>query len=243
MSNDDKEILSGLMDGEWNDIDPAGSVKMACADDELKATWSRYHLIRDIIRNDSITVDASLSKSISQAIEDEPAYTNVSAIGGTGADSSSATFTAYDAHVETDTQTTARAAENSAASSAASSVQSQRKPGYWRTGLSGVALAACVALATVIGLNFWQGAPNSDAGAGVQSIATTTMPGLEQPKLEYVSNKGTYWVTSEAKRSADAEKRLNMLLSTHIESSPTAERTGMLPYSRLVGYDSVSPEQ
>jgi len=235
MSDDDKEILSGLMDGEWQDIDPAKSVKMACANDELKATWSRYHLIRDIIRNDSITVDASLCTSISRAIEDEPAYTNVLAISGASSGASSANFTSPDEHINT--------AGEAAGEAASSPAQSQRKSGYWRTGLSGVALAASVALATVIGLNFWQGAPSSDAGDGIQSIATTTVPGMEPPKLEYVSNKGTYWVTPEAKRSADAEKRLNMLLSTHIESSPTAERTGMLPYSRLVGYDSVSPEQ
>lgn len=229
MNNDDKEILSRLMDGEWQDLDSASSVKTACADDELKATWSRYHLIRDVIRNDSITVYKSLSANISQAIEDEPTYTNVSAIGGTF--SSTATTNVESINVEP---------VDGKADTDKDAVQLKQKSSYWRTGLSGVALAACVALATVLGLNFWQGAPNS--GDGVQSVATTTVPGLELPQLEYVSNRGTYWVTPEAKRSADDEKRLNMLLSTHIESSPTAERSGMLPYSRLVGYDSVTSE-
>lgn len=233
MNDDDKEILSRLMDGEWQDLDPAGSVKMACADDELKATWSRYHLVRDLIRNDSITVDTSLSASISQAIENEPAYTNVSAIGGAGSIPVNTNPEAIDVGTDSLPGT----------ESEGSAARSQRKSDYWRTGLSGAALAACVALATVIGLNLWQGAPNSGAGVGAQSIATTTVPGLVLPELEYVSNRGTYWVTPEAKRSADTEKRLNMLLSTHIESSPTAERTGMLPYSRLVGYDSVTSEQ
>jgi len=229
MNNEEKQILSQLMDGEWQDLDPASSVKAACADDDLKATWSRYHLVRDVIRNDSIIVDTSLSANISQAIKDEPAYTNVSAIGGTDFNSASANVTSADEHAE----------------SAADTEKSQQKSRYWRTGLSGVALAACVALATVIGLNFWQGAPDSgsESADGSQSIANTTVPGLVLPQVEYVSNSGTYWVTPEAKRSADTEKRLNMLLSTHIESSPTAERTGMLPYSRLVGYDSVAPEQ
>jgi len=232
MNNDDKQILSQLMDGEWQDLDPAGSVKTACADAELKATWSRYHLIRDVIRNDSIAVDASLSASISQAIEEEPTYTNVSAIGGTGSGSGIVNAASGNEHAESD-----------------DTAKLKQKPRYWRTGLSGVALAACVALATVIGLNFWQGSPgsggkfDSESGAESQSIATTTVPGAVLPQVEYVSNRGTYWVTPEAKRSADTEKRLNMLLSTHIESSPTAERTGMLPYSRLVGYDSVATEQ
>jgi len=223
MNNDDKQILSQLMDGEWQDLDRASSVKTACEDEALKATWSRYHLIRDVIRNDAITIDTSLSASISAAIEDEPTYTNVSAIGGANGSSTKANGSSAD---DSDESTTGKAS-------------SAKKSRLWRTGLSGVALAACVALATVLGLNFWQGAPNS----GVQSVATTTVPGLVLPEVEYVSNKGTYWVTPQAKRSAHAEQRLNMLLSTHIESSPTAERTGMLPYSRLVGYDTVASEQ
>lgn len=226
MNNEDKEILSQLMDGEWQGLDPANSVKTACADDPLKATWSRYHLIRDVIRNDSITVDTSLSASISHAIEEEPTYTNVSAIDGrNGGNAAAVSSTAVDSDSD----------------ALVSDTQSPQKPSFWRTGLTGLALAASVALATVVGLNFWQGAPN--AGSGVQSVATTAVPGQVLPQVEYVSNNGTYWVTPEAKRSADAEKRLNMLLSTHIESSPTAERTGMLPYSRLVGYDTVAPEQ
>jgi len=235
MNNDDKQILSQLMDGEWQDLDPANSVKTACADDELKATWSRYHLIRDVIRNDAITVDTSLSASISAAIADEPSYTNVSAIGSASAAVTANASTTNEEHVEP-------GSAEPVSSDSTARAQSSQKPQLWRTGLTGVALAACVALATVVGLNFWQGgAP--ETGTGAQSVATTAVPGLVLPELEYVSNKGTYWVTPEAKRSADAERRLNMLLSTHIESSPTAERTGMLPYSRLVGYDSVTSEQ
>lgn len=231
MSNDNKETLSQLMDGEWQDLDSAKSVKAACEDKALQATWSRYHLIRDVIRNDAITVDSSLTSRISQAIDDEPSYSNVLAIGTAERPSQ------HDRRVE-DKQTE----------------QTKAKPNYLRTGLSGMALAACVAMATVLGLNFWQGSP--DTGANVQSVASvpstlptalptngTVVPGVVLPEVEYVSNKGTYWVSPEAKRSAGAEKRLNALLSAHIESSATAERTGMLPYSRLVGYDTVAPEQ
>jgi len=218
MNNDDKQTLSQLMDGEWQDLNPAESVKTACADEALKATWSRYHLIRDVIRNDEITIEPSLTANISQAIENEPTYSNVSAIGGS-----------RNLPDHAQTQPSAERSESS------------KKPNYWRTGLSGVALAACVTMATVIGLNVWQSS-GGGSNVGVQSVATTTVPGQVLPEVEYVSNKGTYWVTPQAERSADAERRLNMLLSTHIESSPTAERTGMLPYSRLVGYDSVTAE-
>lgn len=233
MTNKDKETLSQLMDGEWQNISPTTSVKDICADDELTDTWSRYHLIRDVIRNESISLDTSLSSRISQAIDDEPAYTNVSAIS----QSSQSPIAHSDEEstvVGIDTNTQA---------------EQKRKPSYLGTGLGGLALAACVALATVVGLNVWQqGAP---AGATVQSVASTSatingstnVPGIVLPQVDYVSNSGSYWVNPDAARSAKSETRLNALLSAHIENSPTAERTGMLPYSRLLGYDAVKAEQ
>lgn len=219
MNHNDKETLSQLMDGEWQDLDQAQSVKNACSDEALKATWSRYHLVRDVIRNESISVDTSLSSRISQAIADEPTYSNVSAIGTAHRDANQHSEDVIEESVD---------------------AQPVAKSGAWKTGMGGLALAACVALATVIGLNVWQGAP--DSGSNVQTIANVpaNLPGIVLPEVEYVSNRGTYWVNPEVKRSANAEKRLNALLSAHIESSPTAERTGMLPYSRLVGYDSVT---
>lgn len=216
MKDNEKETLSQLMDGEWQDLDAAQSVEATCADDELKSTWSRYHLIRDVIRNDDISIDTSLTARISQAIEDEPTYSNVSAISG------SAPVTQLDSKEEK---------------------LSVRQPSAWKAGFSGAAIAACMALATVVGLNVWQSEPHS--GVAVQTVASmpaVAVPGVVLPEVEYVSNKGTFWVTPTAKRNAEAERRLNMMLSAHIERSPTAERSGMLPYSRLVGYDSVTAE-
>jgi len=219
------------MDGEWQDLDADECVKAACADEEMRAKWSRYHLVRDVIRNDDITLNSSLTSRISSAIADEPTYSNVSSINV--------------AHKS-------RSNSVSATSAQANPSQLPAEPVKRRgSALAGFAVAACVALATLIGLNVWQGAPGT--GSNVQTVAgiadnglTTpaqaTLPGVTLPEVEFVANRGTFWVTPESKRSPAVEKRLNALLSQHIEASPTAERTGMLPYSRLVGYDSVSPE-
>ena len=226
MKHDDKETLSQLMDGEWQDLNAAQSVEAACADDELKSKWARYHLIRDVIRNDEIRVDASLTSRISQAIEDEPTYSNVSAI-----------------NTRVDTKST-EVKTLSATESVTELNSRQRKSTHWRAGFGGAAVAASVALATVVGLNVWQVTPES--GNNIQTIAgaaPVNVPGVVLPQVELVANKGSYWVTPTAERNATAEKRLNMMLSAHIERSPTAERSGMLPYSRLVGYDSVTSEQ
>ncbi len=238
MSINDKETLSQLMDGEWQDLNPSKSVESACADEELKATWSRYHLIRDVIRNDAVAVDTSLSSRISQAIADEPTYSNVSAIAGAG-------------NVRTDNVSTDAFTADGGVKAERLSAEpiSNAKPSgsrKWGMGISGVALAACVALATVLGLNFWRGAPESGLNNPIQTVAggtPVTAPNVVIPEVEFVANTGIYWETPQPTRSAAAEQRLNMLLSAHIENSPTAERTGLLPYSRLVGYDEVSPEQ
>ncbi len=236
----DPEMLSRLMDGEWQKLDPAVSIKNICDDEELKATWSRYHLMRDVIRNEDVSIDTDLSARISAAIDDEPVYTNVATIGdyarpAVSADSSDSELD--DAFDEAD------AIEENVAPQA----QSHNHNGMW---YSGAALAACMALATVVGLNLFQTAPE---GAGPVSVAGLDgsnnpdlsgagLPGVVLPEVELVSNKGTYWVTPDAERDHKAEQRLNRLLSQHIENSPTAGRLGMLPYSRLVGYDAVTPE-
>lgn len=224
MNNDDKETLSQLMDGEWQDLDAAKSVKAACADEDLKSTWSRYHIIRDVIRHDEIRVDTSLAARISQAIADEPTYSNVSEIGSRN---------------EFD-QPSARTNTVKADGAETLLEHNRQKTSNWRAGFGGAAIAASVALATVVGLNVWKG-----EDASIQTIASSpavTAPGVVLPEVEYVSNKGSFWVNPEAKRSALAEKRLNAMLSAHIERSPTAERSGMLPYSRLLGYDAVTSE-
>lgn len=75
------------------------------------------------------------------------------------------------------------------------------------------------------------------------------LPGAPLPRVELVANTGVYdagayWVAPDSSaRGADSEERLNLLLSRHIEYSPTSERQGMLRYSRLVGYDERAPER
>ena len=224
MTTPKNETLSQLMDGEWQDIDAASCVENACADSELQAKWSRYHLIRDVMRNEAVTVDTPLVARISAAIEDEPTYSNVAVLN-------------------TDNK-------RQGASQVSSIEKPVSQPSMLKLGAGGFALAACVALATVVGLNVWQGAPGNNAPT-VQSVAAVNgatingtnagQPaiGVVLPEVEFVSNKGTYWVTPSAERSSATERRLNMLLSEHIENSPTADRQGMLPYSRLVGYDAI----
>lgn len=83
----------------------------------------------------------------------------------------------------------------------------------------------------------------SVAGLRIADALAPRSPAPSLPVVELVSNPdpagaGSYWVAEDAGiRRGAAEARLNAFLSRHIESAPTAAQQGLLPYSRLVGYD------
>jgi sigma-E factor negative regulatory protein RseA len=249
MQYPDRETLSQLMDGEWQGIEPSQCAAGICADDTLRSTWARYHLIRDSMNNAGVHAGYGLAASVREAIEYEPVYSNVSSIAGDADDTATASAGVIQAGGEVATF------------------------GTWRRAASGFAIAASVALVTVVGLNVWQGssldgspgggmdgANSIVADAGSQLInrqadtvaeagslngqlVSLQIPIEVLPQVEYVANRGAYWVTPQSTREAAIEERLNMFLSQHIENSPTADRQGMLPYSRLVGYDQIAVEQ
>lgn len=226
MQDINSETLSQLMDGEWDDLDAANGIRSISEDKQLRNTWARYHMVRDAMRNESVAVDDSFAASISAIVADEPTYSNVASINDgqpvAGVDSSQA---------------------------------EDKTTSPWLTRAGGFAIAASVALATVVGLNAWRGAPESDDAllvADTQSVPSgldgnvttiSNVQGVVSPQVSLVGNQGTYWVRSEPGRSTESEKRLNMFLSQHIEHAPSADWQGMLPYSRLVGYDEVSTNQ
>lgn len=267
MQYPDHQTLSQLMDGEWQDIDSSDCIAGICRDASLRSRWGRYHLIRDVIKNESVDPHNRLAARISAALENEPVYSNVSAIGAPDdavvPDNTSAVSVVPDGQEQAlsndkfaPTSSSTERATNPPAETQATDLQTG-PVNNWRTGLTGFALAASVAVATVGGLSLWNagGIPGS-AGDAAQVAGNTTgeattdgsgtfssqVPGAPLPEVEYVANTGAYWVSSEATRRSASEQRLNMFLSQHIENSPTADRQGMLPYSRLVGYEERGPE-
>ncbi len=229
------EQLSQLMDGEWQDIDPAECVAHACGDDAMRDTWNRWHLIRDVARGESIIAPehgALLASRIHSAIADEPTYSNVrSILGGS-----------------TEPQP---------------SVVPRRRSFAWGQFAAGGALAASVAVATVFGLDMIGGSSGAPDNAVAQSVASIDVPGAQLVStvstsaplaasrladvelVSHTTGTGSHWVSvngnGELQRS-EVEDRLNMFLSQHLEHSPTSQRVGMLPYSSLVGYDAAPAE-
>ena len=231
---EERQTLSRLMDGEWADLNPAESVVGLCKNDALKAKWERYHLIRDVMRNEPVEVDSALSLRISAAIADEPSYSNVTALSGGMSP-----------------------AETSAAQTDPKVTPIGVMP-KWRTSLVGLGIAASVAMVTVVGMNQLQ-VGNQEGNQSAQVAAATDnvpasvvtaeeafsqqVPGAPLPQVEFVANTGAFWVSPDSTKRVEAEEKLNLFLSQHIENSPTTVREGMLPYSRLVGYDEAVPAQ
>ena len=73
MTNKINEQLSTLVDGEQANQD--AMLEQIAADPELKARWSRYHLIRDVVTGHIPEQQplSDIASRVSQALEDEPA--------------------------------------------------------------------------------------------------------------------------------------------------------------------------
>ena len=90
MTDKAREEMSALMDGEATELELHRVLKCSETDDELRASWRRYHVMRSVIRGEarnklaltsastltSASVDMSLDivTAVSQAIADEPSY-------------------------------------------------------------------------------------------------------------------------------------------------------------------------
>lgn len=232
-----EDILSRLMDGEWEGLDATRCVAEVCESEHMQDKWARYHMVRDVMRGDVVDSSMSIAAGVSAALADEPAYTNVTALGNSAAGSDESST---DASVQP-AALTATASESKARS-------------RWGMGAAGFGIAASAALVTVLGMDFLQN-QNSPAPqalvAGVSAPAASvvqTLPTLVSQtngaQVDLVSNRGSYWVSGQDGQRVGSETRLNQLLGDHIEHSATIDWRGMMPYSRLVGYDAnVTPDQ
>lgn len=228
-----EEVLSRLMDGEWDDLDTSRCVAEVCESKEMQDKWARYHLARDVMRGDVVDASMSIAAGVSAALADEPAYSNISSI------ESAANSVPDTRKGHTGVQTiheTATASETKARS-------------RWGMGAAGFGIAASAALATVLGMDFLQNQNNPTPQALVAGVtsptAVQTLPAMvgqnNGAQVDLVSNRGSFWVSGQDGKRVDTEARLNQFLGDHIEHSVSSDWRGMMPYSRLVGYDTNVP--
>jgi len=224
-----EEVLSRLMDGEWDELDATRCVADVCESKEMQEKWARFHLARDVMRNEVVDPSMSIAAGVSAALADEPAYSNITSFDSSVSDVRNDNVGAAPIH-RTTTSSESRARSR------------------WGMGAAGFGIAASAALATVFGMDFLQGQNTLSPQAIVAGVnaplasPVQTLPALVNQggssQIELVSNRGSYWVSSQDGQRADTEARLNHLLGDHIEQTTASDWRGMMPYSRLVGYDA-----
>ena len=144
----DKEKLSALMDGET--IDKALIVDLE-SDQESMDTWQSYHLIGDVMRGDAPeTQDWNIANNVAAALEAEPAH--------------SAMPNLHQVNVE---PTVAPIEEQPKPQ------QAKRQLPAWFQQFGQVAVAACVSLAVVLGVQQYGG---SDPAVPEQLPVLQTIP-------------------------------------------------------------------
>lgn len=73
MNDQTREYISSLMDGEISRETSRFLVRRLGSDEELCATWARYHLVRDCLRHqDGGLSSEDLCSRVKRALEDEP---------------------------------------------------------------------------------------------------------------------------------------------------------------------------
>jgi len=73
MSDELREMLSALVDGELADVDSVHVLDRIAREPALKAVWERYHLVSDVLRNHLPAVSSvDLVDKVRQAVQAEP---------------------------------------------------------------------------------------------------------------------------------------------------------------------------
>lgn len=75
MQDDKKEWLSALVDSQAD----VNDLNQVIASEENKDTWSRYHLIGDVMRDEASQIDLDLVGKIEAAIDEEPTVVSLAA--------------------------------------------------------------------------------------------------------------------------------------------------------------------
>ncbi|RZR08573.1 anti-sigma E factor [Vibrio vulnificus] len=142
----DKEKLSALMDGEI--VDKA-LIKEIAQDDDVLASWRNYHLIGDVMRGEAPQQpEWNIAESVALALENEPAHS---------------------LHQQKVIELTQVPPESQPLPQ-----QARRQLPAWLSQFGQVAVAACVSLAVILGVQQYGGsdpaAPQADQLPVLQTI-------------------------------------------------------------------------
>lgn len=200
MSEQLKESLSAVMDGEADEFEIRRVLDEAATDAALRGVWERYHLVSNVLRGEG-------------------------EVRGVGTGSLSRSFWArIDAEDGADDDVVALASGRDTV------------PTNWTHRLVGVAVAAGVAAAVVVGIGFNQSSPdtpslNAANVASVQPYATANVPVAmveDAPAVE----------PTETQPSAVDMQRLHAYMLHHARQVALTNQPRAVPFVKVAAFES-----
>ncbi len=150
----DKQQLSALMDGEMVD---KSLVQELVHDSESIETWKNYHLIGDVMRGDAPErPEWNIAESVALALENEPAH-----------GSYHSNVTSIDSVKVKEEQPTPQ--------------KSRRQLPAWLSPFGQVAVAACVSLVVIMGVQQYGGDSSSSQAEPFPVLETVPLSGSVEP--------------------------------------------------------------
>ncbi|MCG9680023.1 RseA family anti-sigma factor [Vibrio sp. Isolate24] len=197
----DKEKLSALMDGEL--VDKALISELEHDQGSLK-TWKNYHLIGDVMRGEAPEKpEWNIADSVALALEDEPVHS---------------TFTSGKVTDINEQRTEAQPTPS----------QARRQLPAWLSQFGQVAVAACVSLAVILGVQQYGGSESGQQDTEqLPVLQTIPFTGSAEPVSLTRSSVEQPSATSEA-NVQEQRRRINAMLQDYelqlrLNSDSTAE--------------------
>ncbi len=222
------ESLSALMDNQASELELQRLLKATQEDAELKAAWSRYHLVRSVMKNEAIhAAPVDFAARISAALEAESGY--------------SAQTTAVNIPVR-----------GTKAAAAAASFND------WWANIGRVAVAASVAIAVIVGVQQFQQQPLQTGDLVASRDAVTTQPdtkvnlpsGINAPEITARTvavqsgfesrphqNRQLQFVPRQAAQTVNNDEisaYVNELMEVHSDNAARNSGQGVLPFTRVI---------
>ena len=182
----DKEKISALMDGELVDKALISELEQ---DQLSQETWNNYHLIGDVMRGESPqTMEWDIADSVALALEKEPAHSKASAKG----------VTEVHSPIEQPNP-----------------VKARLKLPAWLNQFGQVAVAACVSLAVILGVQQYGGSEPGQADLEqLPVLQTIPFSGSAEP-VSLTRSSVEHPAASNTSNVQEQRRRINAMLQDY----------------------------
>ncbi|MCG7585614.1 RseA family anti-sigma factor [Photobacterium sp. OFAV2-7] len=192
----DKQKISALLDGEELD---QSIINALAVDDDSQQTWQNFNLIGDVMRGEAPqNKDWDIAASVAMALENEPAHTGVSEPA----------------------EVVQLATVRETVEPQPTPQQAKRTLPAWLTQFGQVAVAACVSLAVIVGVQQYNGGDDSvvsnPADSQIPVLQTIPFAGTAEPvSLTRDSVRSNSHAAPSEAQVMEQRRRINAMLQDY----------------------------